>query len=85
MSIAFRAFGVVALLAYIMSRIYLLVEIILVIPFMDPGVCQEPSFPSYWPHFGGCIIIISFPANLAKLVIHRCPILFGMQRCSPNF
>ena len=52
MSIAFGVFGVVALLAYIMSRIYLIVEIVIVIPFMDPGVYQEPSFPSYWPHFG---------------------------------
>jgi hypothetical protein len=52
MSIAFAVFGVVALLAYIMSRVYLLVEIILVIPYMDPGVYQEPNFSVYWPHFG---------------------------------
>ena len=37
MSIAFSAFGVVAFLTYIMSRVYLLVEIILVIPYMDPS------------------------------------------------
>ncbi|KAL8685371.1 MAG: hypothetical protein Q9218_007803, partial [Villophora microphyllina] len=52
MSIAFGAFGVVALLAYGMSRVYLLIEIFLVIPYMDPDVYKEPSFPSYWPHFG---------------------------------
>lgn len=52
MSIAFGVFGIAALLAYTMSRVYLLVEIILVIPYMDRGVYQEPSFPSYWPHFG---------------------------------
>ena len=52
MSIAFGVFGVIALLAYVMSRAYLLVEIILVLPYMDPGVYQEPDFPSYWPHFG---------------------------------
>lgn len=37
MSIAFDADEVVALLAYIMSRVYLLVEIIFVIPYMDPS------------------------------------------------
>jgi hypothetical protein len=52
MSIAFAVLGAVALLAYIMSRIYLLVEIILVIPYMDPGVYQEPRFSVYWPHIG---------------------------------
>jgi hypothetical protein len=52
MSIAFGLFGVVALLAYIMSRVYLLVEIFLVIPYMDPRVYQEPDFSNYWPHFG---------------------------------
>ena len=52
LSIAFAIFGVVALLAYIMSRVYLVVEVIIVIPYMDPGVYQEPDFPSYWPHFG---------------------------------
>lgn len=52
MSIAFGVFGIAALLAYTLSRVYLLVEIILVIPYMDPAVYQELSFPSYWPHFG---------------------------------
>ena len=50
MSISFGIFGVLALLAYIMSRAYLLVEIILVVPYMDPGVYQEPNFGTYWPH-----------------------------------
>ena len=52
MSIAFGVFGVLALSTYIMSRVYLVVEIILVIPYMDPGVYQEPDFPTYWPHLG---------------------------------
>jgi membrane protein implicated in regulation of membrane protease activity len=51
-NIAFGKFGIVALLAYMMSRVYLLVEIILIIPYMDPGVYRVPSFPSYWPHLG---------------------------------
>lgn len=51
MSIAFAIFGCVALLAYMMSRVYLLVEIIVAIPYVDPRIYQEPNFPSYWPHF----------------------------------
>lgn len=48
-------FGValfLTLLAYFMSRVYLLVEIVFVIPFMDLGVYQEPQFSAYWAHFG---------------------------------
>jgi hypothetical protein len=52
MSMAFAVFGVIALLAYVMSRVYLLVETVLVIPYMDPGVFQEPAFSVYWPHIG---------------------------------
>ena len=52
MSIIFAVFGVVALLAYLMSRIFLLVKTILVIPSMDPGVFQKPDFSVYWPHIG---------------------------------
>lgn len=51
MSIAFGVFGIVALLAYMMSRAYLLTEIIFVIPYMDPVDCRVRSFLSYWPHF----------------------------------
>jgi hypothetical protein len=35
----------------ILSRVYLTVEIFLVIPYIDPRVYQEPSFATYWPHF----------------------------------
>jgi hypothetical protein len=51
MSIVFGVVGVIAFVAYIMSRVYLLVEIILVIPYSDPGVYREPDFSAYWPHF----------------------------------
>lgn len=53
-SIAFGVFGVVALPTYRMSRVYLqvVVEVVLVIPYMNPGVYREPSFSSYGPHFG---------------------------------
>ena len=50
LSIAFGAIGVCAAVAYFISRVYLLVEIVLVIPYVDPGVYVEPNFGSYWPH-----------------------------------
>ena len=51
MSVAFAVSGFATLLAYIISRVYLLVETIAVIPYMDPVIYQEPKFPPYWPHF----------------------------------
>lgn len=52
MSIGFAVFGVVAPLAYIMSRVYLLVEVILLAPYMDPRVYQQPQFSALWLHIG---------------------------------
>jgi len=43
-SIAFGVFRIVALLACMIPRVYLRVDIILFIPYMDPGVYWEPSF-----------------------------------------
>jgi hypothetical protein len=51
LSLLFPTFGPIVLLAYILSRVYLTVEIFLVIPYIDPRVYQEPSFATYWPHF----------------------------------
>ena len=49
------ALGVAALLvslAYAASRVYLVVEAVLVIPYLDPSVYQEPDYAVYWPHIG---------------------------------
>lgn len=52
LSIGFSVLGIAVFLAYILSRVYLLVEIIQVVPYMDPRVYELPNFASYWPHFG---------------------------------
>ncbi len=52
MSMTLGFFGVLASLAYAMSRVYLMVEVFLVIPYMDPGVYEVPNYAIYWPHFG---------------------------------
>src|SRR5271155_3213015 len=41
LDLLFSAFGLIVLLAYILSRVYLTVKIFLVIPYMDPGVYRE--------------------------------------------
>lgn len=45
-------FGILVALGYAMSRVYLIVEVFLVIPYMDTGVYEEPNYAIYWPHFG---------------------------------
>ena len=45
-------FVVPALLAYAAARIYLVVEVFYVLPYMDPGVYEMPRYSLYWPHFG---------------------------------
>ncbi|KAK3377234.1 hypothetical protein B0T24DRAFT_592848 [Lasiosphaeria ovina] len=52
MSIGFGLFGALMFAAYLVSRVYLVVEIVIVIPYMDPGVFHTPDFSRYWPHFG---------------------------------
>lgn len=44
-----------ALLAHMMSRVYLLIEINLVEPYADPGDYRVPSSPAYRPHVAGCL------------------------------
>ena len=41
-------FGCIVL--YIFSRVYLVVEVFLNLPYVDPGVYQTPSWSVYWPH-----------------------------------
>lgn len=49
------AMGIVtsaAFLAYVLSRVYLVVEAFVVIPYMDPGVYEMPKYAVYFPHVG---------------------------------
>ena len=37
-------------LFYVLSRVYLVVEVFLNLPYVDPGVYQTPNWSIYWPH-----------------------------------
>ena len=39
-------------LSYVISRLYLVIEVFAVIPYMDPGVYKMPEYSTYWPHVG---------------------------------
>lgn len=52
MSMILGILVVLVSLAYAMARVYLMVEIFFVIPYMDPGVYKMPNYAVYWPHFG---------------------------------
>ena len=42
----------ISFIAYVISRVYLVVEVFAVIPYMDPGVYKMPEYSIYWPHVG---------------------------------
>ncbi|KAL6354465.1 hypothetical protein LRP88_11802 [Fusarium phalaenopsidis] len=47
MSVGFGAFGIVLFVAYMASRVYLIVEVVLVIPYLDPGVYKTLALSEY--------------------------------------
>lgn len=51
MNVILGVLGILVSLAYVMARVYLMVEIFLVIPYMDPRVYTVPNYAIYWPHF----------------------------------
>ncbi|KAJ4367805.1 hypothetical protein N0V86_009641 [Didymella sp. IMI 355093] len=51
LSIIFGVLGVTALIMYVFSRVYLIIEILLVVPFVDSRVYEEAELSAYWPHF----------------------------------
>lgn len=51
MSIRSGAFEVVLFVAYMASRVYLIVEVVLVIPYLDPGVYKPLALSEYRPQF----------------------------------
>ncbi|KAJ5774279.1 hypothetical protein N7457_009175 [Penicillium paradoxum] len=40
-----------AFVAYATARMYLVVEVFVMIPYMDPAVYKLPEYAAYWPHF----------------------------------
>ena len=43
---------VAALVLYVLSRIFLVLEVFLSLPYVDPGVYQTPNWSTYFPHIG---------------------------------
>jgi hypothetical protein len=42
----------VAVVVYAVARVYLVVEVFVVLPYMDPEVYKLPEYAVYWPHVG---------------------------------